>query len=62
MNSIFLFKPGVKDCVVADPILAVHDEHRVGREPGSHLVTNDLLTELPTMIQLLSQISRHLPS
>lgn len=34
---IKIFEPGVEDRVVAHPVLAVHDEDRVGRKAAPHL-------------------------
>ena len=35
--AIEKLQPGVKDSVVADPVLSVHDEDRVGRKTAPHL-------------------------
>ena len=40
-----MLKPGVKDSVVAHPVLAVHDEDRVGREATHHLVKQHIIVE-----------------
>ena len=35
--AIEMLEPGIKDSVVANPVLAVHDEDRVGRKTAPHL-------------------------
>ena len=38
--GIEMLEPRVKDSLVANPVLTVHDEHRVGRKAAQHLTTS----------------------
>ena len=40
---IKIIEPGIKDRLVADHVLAVHNEHRVGRKAAQHLTINQFI-------------------